>query len=267
MTRPLVLEFISALGMPPDEMMGLAADLGLSHVGLATRPITLNDAAYQPWNLLEDDALLRRTRAAMAQHEVRIAIGEGFLIRPDLPIQNHRPGLELMAELGVGLVNAVNLGGSNDTAVEAFANFAALAREHGLRATVEFLPMLAPADLGEALTFAQRAGAEILIDAMHFFRSGGDVSELRDADLSRIGHIQLCDVPMPPVLDDYGKEASQDRLPIGEGDLPLADLLAALPRDVMVGLELPMLSKAGATPDMRGLLAPSVAACRQLLNG
>lgn len=267
MARPLTLEFISALGMPPDEMMALVADLGLSHVGLAAQPITLNAAVYRPWSLLDNPALLARTQQAMAEHGVKLAIGEGFLIRPDVPAETHGPALDLMAQLSALRVNAVNLGGAGPAAIEAFAQFAELARERGMRTTVEFLPMLAPATLGQALQFAKQAGVEVLVDAMHFFRTGGSLDELADIDGALIGHVQICDVPMPAIDPDYGREASQDRLPPGEGNLPLGRFLAALPQDVMVGLELPMMSRASATPDMRQLLAPSVAACRRLLDG
>jgi sugar phosphate isomerase/epimerase len=265
MTRPLALEFISALGMPPDDMVALVADLGLGHMGLAPRPITRNADAYPSWDLLEDRALLARTRAAMNASGVALAIGEGFLIRPDMPVADHARALDLMAELGAKRVNAVNLGGNGRAATDAFASFAALATERGMRTTVEFLPMLAPGTYPAAIDFATQAGVEVLVDAMHFFRSGGRIGDLA-AGAALIGHIQICDVPLPAKVEDYGREASQDRLPPGEGDLPLAAFIAALPPDASIGLELPMLSRAAATSDMRQLLAPAVAACRRLLD-
>lgn len=266
MTRPLAIEFISALGMPPDEMVALVADLGLTRFGLAPRPITLNAAAFRTWDLLQDTALRDRTRAAMRRYGVSLAIGEGFLVRPDDTADTHLAALDLMADLGAPRINAVNLGGRGAPAIEAFGRLGMEARSRGMRTTIEFLPMMAPATFADALTFAGDAGIEVLVDAMHFFRSGGRIEELTRADPSMIGHAQVCDVPLPAITQDYGREASQDRLPPGEGDLPLQGFIRALPPHVTVGLELPMMSRADAMTDIQALLAPAVAAMRQLVG-
>ena len=51
----------------------------------------------------------------------------------------------------------------------------------------------------------------------------------------------------------------------GHGELPLLDILRAVPRDCVVGLEIPMLAQAEAGIGPLDRLGPAVAATRELL--
>jgi len=266
----LGIEFICALGMPPVEFVALAAELGVGSVGLAPSPITENPYRFPAWDLRQDSALRAATRAALPEHGVTVSVGEGFLIMPGLEIGDSEPTLDLMAELGAPRVNCVAVDPDRSRGVDQFARFAEMAAARGQDALLEFMPILAPATIQEALAFVTDSGAangKLLIDAMHFFRSGAAIADLAAISPKRIGHVQICDVPMPPKTADYGEEARHERLCPGEGDLPLADFLAALPKDVNVGLEVPMVSRAKAGASVRDLLAPCVAAARSLLAG
>ncbi|HUD31336.1 MAG TPA: sugar phosphate isomerase/epimerase [Novosphingobium sp.] len=260
----LAIEFISVLGLPPVAFVELAASLGVGRIGLAPRPITANPHGYPAWDLLADTALRRDLLAAMADTAVQVSLGEGFLIREGVDAAGFAPMLDLFADLGAPVVNAVNMVASP----EPFARFAELAAARGMVATVEFLPLMPPATFAEALAFVDGSGADnarVLVDAMHFFRGGSAVAELAEADLSRIGYVQICDVPMPARTADYGLEARENRLAPGDGDLPLADFLAAVPADVVVGLEVPQVSRAPEVgPAER--LAPMIAAARGLMQ-
>jgi sugar phosphate isomerase/epimerase len=265
----LGIEFISALGMPPVEFVELAAALGVANIGFAPAPITDNPHGFAPWDLRQDPALVRAIRDALRDHPVRVNLGEGFLIMPGLEIGDSAQALDIMAELGAPRVNAVVVEQDRARASDQFARFAEMAAERGLDALLEFMPMMWPATIDEALALVTATGApnaKLLIDAMHLFRSGASVADLARIDPARIGYIQLCDVPMPATSDDYGEEARHERLCPGEGDLPLADLLRALPGDLVVGLEVPMISKAKAGVGVRDALAPCVAAARELLG-
>jgi sugar phosphate isomerase/epimerase len=260
----LAIEFISVLGLPPVEFVRLAADLGVGRIGLAPKPITANPHGYPAWDLLAEPPLRRETLAAMADTGVTLSLGEGFLIREGLDADTFAPMLDVFAELGAPVVNAVNMVASP----EPFARFAAMAGERGMVATVEFLPLMPPASFAEALAFVDACGADnarVLVDAMHFFRGGSAIEELAGVDASRIGYVQICDVPMPALTADYGLEARENRLGPGEGDLPLADFVAAIPADVVVGLEVPQVSKA-LDASCAERLAPMIAAARRLMG-
>lgn len=265
----LAIEFISTLGMNPVEAIALAADLGVTRMGIAPAPITANPHGFAPWDLRADPALVRATREAAREHGVEFALGEGFLIMPGLAMADAEPLLDLMAELGAPVVNAVSIEQDRSRAIAEFALFAEMAAARGLVATLEFMPLMWPQTLGEALEFiaaSSAPNARLLLDAMHVYRSGADTADIAALDPALIAHVQLCDVPMPARVADYGEEARHERLCPGDGDLPLADFLAALPGGVTVGLEVPMVSKAQAGVGLRDALAPGVEAARRLLG-
>lgn len=102
---------------------------------------------------------------------------------------------------------------------------------------------------------------------MHLMRSGSGASELAAVDPGRIGYAQLNDTTLRPRMDNYLEEAMFERLVPGEGDLPLRDILAALPADIVIEIEVPQrsLALAGVSPIER--LRPCVEAARRLLAG
>ena len=101
---------------------------------------------------------------------------------------------------------------------------------------------------------------------MHLFRSGSTAAHLAAIDPALIAHVQICDTPWTNPAMSYGVEALHHRLPPGEGELPLAEALAVLPKDVVVILELPMLSRAEAGEGPRERLAGAVATTRAMLD-
>lgn len=265
----LGIEFISAMGMPPVEYVELVAKLGCGNIGFAPAPITDNPHGFAPWDLRQDPALVRATCAALRDLPLKVNLGEGFLIMPGLDIADSARAMDIMAELGAPRVNGVTIEADRARAADQFAQFAEMAAQRGLDALLEFMPMSWPATVTDALDFITASGApnaRLLIDTMHFFRSGASVETLAGIDPARIGYVQLCDVPISAPTDNYGEEARHDRLCPGEGDLPLAEFLRALPADVIIGLEVPMLAKARAGVSVRDALAPCVAAARQLLG-
>ena len=144
-----------------------------------------------------------------------------------------------------------------------------MATERGMLAALEYMPMMWPINVHEAADFVADCGAanaRVLIDAMHFYRGGSQAADLARVDPARIGYVQICDVPMPATNPDYGMEARDNRLALGEGDLPLAEFIRALPKGVTIGMELPMVAKAqsGMGPEER--LAPSIAKARDMIT-
>jgi sugar phosphate isomerase/epimerase len=144
-----------------------------------------------------------------------------------------------------------------------------LAAERGILTSVEPVPGLAIADLSTAMAAVEHVGREeisLLIDTMHVARSGAGPDDLRALPAERIGHIQLSDVPLRSTREyNYAEEAMYHRMAPGEGELPLADMLAALPGDRVVGLEVPMLSRAEAGVSAYDRLLPCVESARALL--
>lgn len=264
----LGIEFISTLGMNPVEAVRLTAELGLRRTGMAPAPITANPHGFAAWDFRGDPALVRATRAAAREHGVEIALGEGFLVMPGLNMADCEPTIDIMAELGAPVLNGVCVEQDRARALDEFALLAEMAGKRGLTVSLEFMPMMWPQTLAEALAFITATGAAnagLLLDAMHVFRSGATAADVAALDPATIAYVQLCDVPMPGGADDYGEEARHERRCPGAGDLPLADFVAALPAGVTIGLEVPMVSRAQAGISVADALAPCVAAARTLL--
>jgi len=97
---PLGIEHQTALGLPPVELVALAAKLGCPYLGivLSTRPH--NPHEYPPYSLLEDAALRRRMIAAMDERGVSVFLGDGIVVYPDLDVREYERHLDVMAELG-----------------------------------------------------------------------------------------------------------------------------------------------------------------------
>ena len=94
---------------------------------------------------------------------------------------------------------------------------------------------------------------------------GRKPAQIAALDPALIGYAQLCDAPLVSKAASYADEARHERLPPGEGELPLLDFVSVLPRDVIVGLEIPMLRQAerGVSPHDR--LIGCVQGARDLL--
>ena len=269
----LSLEMLTLMGMPPVEHVRLAAELGCAGVSLGQSGRALSSFGYADfkpypdWSLLEDAALVRETRAALRDTGVVVSLGEGFRVLPGMDIADAAHALDVMAQLGAQHIN----GGSNDPDMDRSWDQLALLAEmvvaRGMRLELEFAPSNVLKTLDSALAALDRIGRDrctLLLDAMHFFRSGAGLDDLAALDPATIGCAQLCDVPLAPRRDSYIEEAMFERRVPGEGELPLREWLALLPAGIWIGLEVPGIEEmiAGASP--RDWAARVVAGARGL---
>ena len=264
----LGIETLSAFGLPPVEYVTLAADLGCAHISTGLTQMPINPHNYPSFSLRDDAALRREMLAAMRDRGVSISLGEGLNVRPDADIRDLAPDLDIMAELGAKRINTVSLDPDLARSLDQYAILAEMAAARGIETTTEFAPGLTVADLPAAIAAVRhvnRPDFRLLIDTMHFFRTGGNAADLAALDPDMIGYIQLADAPAKPRFESYMQEAMTERLPPGAGDAPLRDILAALPRHLVVSLEIPLLTQAQAGTGPHDRLRPSVEAARKLL--
>lgn len=79
-----------------------------------------------------------------------------------------------------------------------------------------------------------------------------------------IGYAQLCDAPMISTAGSYMQEAMFARLVPGTGEFPLREWIAALPADLEIGLEVPMIAELQAGVSVHDHAARVVGAARKL---
>lgn len=265
----LAIEFISVLGLNPVRFIELAARLGVPRIGMALSPIVSLPERFAPWNLREDAAMLADVRRALDDNGVSVSVGEGFLLMPGAAAASLEADLDRMASLGTPRANLCLVEPDFARGAEQVAVLADLAATRGMGVTLEYLPGLALGNLAAARRMVEavgKANVSILVDAMHFFRTGSTAADLAALPPTLVGYAQICDVPQVPVIESYADEARYARLSPGEGELPLADFVRALPAGVTVGLEIPQRDKALAGMSLEDILAPAIASARGLLN-
>jgi len=234
MARVTGLEHLTLLGIAPPDFVGVAASAGFAAVGLRVAPAVPGEA---PWPMSPGSPMLAQTVRRCADTGVEVLGVEAIRLGPR--VLDYAPVLEAAAELGAKYVNAIcedpDLGRLSDR----FGELVRLAEPYRVRPVIEFMAYRSVRSLGAAVAIAAGSGGGgILVDALHIRRCGADLGELAAVDPSLIGYLQLCDAPLAAPPDPVA-EARTGRLLPGHGELPLADLLAAVPGDVPVAVEAP----------------------------
>lgn len=264
----LGIEHQTVFGLPPVGFVHLAADLGCGHIAVVLSGNPPNPHGYEPFSLRDDAALRRRTTEAMRDRGIAISLGEGFVVRPGTDIRDSAADLDTMAELGVPRINTASLDPDLGRSLDQFAVLAEMAAVRGMETTVEFAPSLTTRDLDAALAAVRHVGRpdfRLCVDTMHLVRAGHTAGDLAAVDPALIGHVQLSDHTLRQQGATY-REDSVDRMAPGDGELPLRDILAALPPDVPIGLEVPMLTRASAGESTEERARRCVRGARDLLD-
>lgn len=265
--NPLGIECLSTFGLPPVDLIELTGALGCSHVTLNLGPAANRLPNYPAVSFRHDAMLQQEMKAALAASGVRIGMVEGFALLPDSQADDFARDLDMVAGLGAAAICAVSLERDVARSHAQFARLTELAAERGLVVTSELgAGGLRRLDKALAAVAAVSHPAfKLLVDTMHFFRFGGTVEAFAALDPAVIGHVQLCDVPMPALIDDYMTEALYERRAPGDGDLPLREFLRAVPDGVVIGLEVPIRSEAEAGLGPHERLARCLAQARTLM--
>jgi sugar phosphate isomerase/epimerase len=126
--------------------------------------------------------------------------------------------------------------------VDQYAEFTMLARAYGQKAIIEFLPLSAVKTIGGAGWIVGASGAEaggILVDSLHWIRSGGNVANIPASSPSMIHGVQICDGfrDLPNEGLNWWEEMSFGRSFLGEGDFPVREMLTVLPIELPIGIE------------------------------
>ncbi|MBW8752930.1 MAG: sugar phosphate isomerase/epimerase [Sphingomonadales bacterium] len=266
--NPLGIECLSTFGLHPVELIRLTGELGCSHVTLNLGPAGNRLPIYPEVTFRHDPALQREMVAALRDSGVRLGMMEGFAIMPDTRAEDFARDLDMAAGLGAAAICTVSLERDMARTHAEFAQLTELAAARGVVTTTEVgAGVLRRLDKAlAALNAVANPAFKLLIDAMHFFRFGATVADFAALEPAAVGHIQLNDVPMPAVIDDYMEEALYERRAPGDGDLPLREFLRHVPAGVVVGLEVPIRSEAEAGIGPRERMARCVAQARALMT-
>jgi sugar phosphate isomerase/epimerase len=191
---------------------------------------------------MDDPVLMRATLAALQDTGLRVHDIEFVRITPDLDPATLAPLLDTGAALGARHLICAPYDPDLPRLSARVALITEMAKERGLGTVLEFFPWTPVPDLAAALRATEGTGARVLVDALHFDRSGSPLDLLRATDPARLPFAHLCDAPVHPpyTTEDLLHAARAERLPPGEGQIDLAGWLAALPDDCPLAVEIPM---------------------------
>jgi sugar phosphate isomerase/epimerase/4-hydroxyphenylpyruvate dioxygenase-like putative hemolysin len=254
------LAHLTALSLSPPALVDAAASGGYRYVGLRLNRVTPEEPHYP---LATDPALMRSTKARLAATGVEVLDIELARMGPRDEPRDFLRMLEAGAELGARHVITQLPDPDPVRKVDHFTELCDLARPLGLTLDLEFPSWTETADLAEAvrvLRAADRPNAGILIDLLHFARSGSSVAELRALPREWFHFVHVCDAPaeIPATAAGLIHTARFQRLFPGEGGLDTAAILAALPPNLPYALEIPratLVAQVGAGEHARLALA------------
>ena len=256
----LSLAYITVGGAAPVEQLEAAAAGGFDAAGLRIVPLSHLNIDY---GVIGNRERIREINRARERTGIRVLDVEVFTLGESTEVPTLLPALETSAELGASFVQAVS---EDPDAARAAATFAALcdaAAGFGLRVSLEFMlfrNLRTIEDTVAMLEAAARPNGGVLVDALHLARSGGSPAAVAKVPRDRIAYVQLCDAPAKaPPLEGLAHEARNERRMPGEGELPLDQLLDALPDDVAISVEVPRSVDAGRSAKERAMLAGTAA--------
>jgi sugar phosphate isomerase/epimerase len=242
--RPLSLAHLTVLDTTPPELVAVAAAAGFRTIGI--RLTATPSVGVPPYDVLHDGPMLRETLARLADTGVSVLDTEFLRFEPDQPDGIPEGFLEVSARLGARHVLLMSAEPEESRTLDRFGDLCDRAARYGLHVNLEFAVYTGVRTLAHAASVIARSGrsnASILIDALHFSRSGGVPAHVAQVDPSLFRYAQICDAgpDMPGSTDTPAlvREARTGRLLPGEGVLPLKELVAALPAQLPLAIEAP----------------------------
>jgi sugar phosphate isomerase/epimerase len=235
------LAALTVLELAPPELVEVAAACGYDHVGIRLLPAVPGALAYP---LMDDAAALKETLARLDATGVTVADLEVVAFRPETEIEKFTSFFETGVRLGARNILVAGYDTDLGRFADRFAGFCEAAGRFGLTADLEFMPWTAVPDLRTAARLVAESGqpnAGVLVDALHFDRSGSSIDELAHVPTTRLHYWQLCDGPAerPATTEEMMHAARYERMFPGEGGIDLVSLARAMPADIAISIEVP----------------------------
>ena len=223
-------------------MVRVAARTGYRAVGLRLIAVTKDSPGYP---LMNDAVMLRETRAALADTGLRLQDIELVQITPEIDVAALEPFIAAGAALGARHVLTAPYDSDHARLSDRLGAIADLAKPYGLSAVLEFFPWTTVPDLAtvtKIVRAASRPNLGILVDTLHFDRSGSSLSELESIPPEWLPMAHVCDAPAekPTTVEGLLHTARAERLPPGEGGIDIAAIVRRLPLHTQLALEVPM---------------------------
>jgi sugar phosphate isomerase/epimerase len=238
----LGLAHFTVLELPPLELASVGAKIGYAAIGLRLHPAFPGSPFYE---LPAGSAASREMRRRMDGEGVQVYDIEFVTITEDFSPSALTGLLEAAGALGARRLSVCGDDPDRSRLVANFGELCDLAAGFRMGVDLECMAWRKVASFPDAVgvvVAAARPNGGVLVDALHLSRTGGTPLDVRDTPPGLVLSAQLCDAvaERPSSQEAIIKEARSGRLPPGRGTLPLRDLLAALPADTALSIEVPM---------------------------
>ena len=220
-----------------DRLLSLAAGVQID-VAPADMVTVAHDAGWPAVGIWFDG----KTWTDSTSREVRQRLDNSGVvaldIEPIIPSEDGNDFAEQLTEAAavIGAQNILFTSRLKDQArtTDRYQQVCEMARPHGIKVVCEFLPVFPLNTLSmaaEIVATANVTNGGVLIDNLHLSRSGSSIEEVRAMPTGLFPYLQICDAPADRPTDFGGllDEALNGRLCPGEGSLPIAELLRAVP--------------------------------------
>jgi sugar phosphate isomerase/epimerase len=227
--------------LSPAELVNTAHVAGFNRVCIFTQ-----SPKDFPFPEVKPGESARSVKQALTSTGIKVYNVETFMLTPEVDIAQYRPALELGKWLGGTSTVAIGMDTDLARIADNFARFCELAIEIGLRPGIEFMAVSEVKTLDRVLQIVRAAGhvqGTVALDTLHMQRNATSPADIAQLPASMIGYVQICDAPLEMAPEKQWDEALGNRLPPGEGELPLHDFLRALPHDYPLSIEAPMNAK------------------------
>lgn len=186
----------------------------------------------------------RAVRRKLSDCRVRLLDVEVAWIMPGEPDPWLTELVDIAAELGAANLLCVSSDPDPQATAAKLQLLVDRATGTGVRINLEFGLFTEVGTIGAARSIVETldgANKSVLVDTLHWSRSGGTGAEIAALPREWLGYAQLCDAPAePPDLtsrDAIIDDAINRRVAMGVGGLPIAEMVEALPDGLPVAIE------------------------------
>ena len=183
-SRRLSLAHLTVLDTTPPELVSVAAAAGFRTIGI--RLTATPSVGVPPYDMLHERAAATRDAAAAWPTRACRCFDTEFLrFEPEQAIGVPEGFLEVSARLGAKHVLVMSAEPDEARTLERFGELCDRAAQYDLQVGLEFAVYTGVRTLAHAadvVARSKRANASVLIDALHFSRSGGLPAHVADVD-------------------------------------------------------------------------------------